>query len=175
MDMVCMPVVYERSFWSQLFFYMLIAMVTQCLTKKRKVNVSTEIISLGTSWYCCDIQKWWRLILIYFSDQTFSFQLNTILLFCFVFSKSSAGLQVRTPGICSWSHGSFMHLALYCIQFNTFWYTLLLLNLIIFKSLNLESSLRLDQVSYAFILQERSPQIGTWRRYLKIIEWMNES
>lgn len=170
-----MPVVYERSFWSQLFFYMLIAMVTQCLTKKRKVNVSTEIISLGTSWYCCDIQKWWRLILIYFSDQTFSFQLNTILLFCFVFSKSNAGLQVRTPGICSWSHGSFMHLALYCIQFNTFWYTLLLLNLIIFKSLNLESSLRLDQVSYAFILQERSPQIETWRRYLKIIEWMNES
>lgn len=156
-------------------------MVTQCLTKKRKINVSTEIISLGTSWYGCDIQKWWRLIRIYFSDQTFSFQLNTILLFCF--SKSSAGLQVRTPGICSWSHGSFMHLALYCIQFNTFWYTLLLLNLkillneiFILPPNNLESSLRLDQVSYAFILQERSPQIGTWRRHLiKIIEWMNES
>lgn len=93
--------------------------------KGKKINVCSEILSLGTYWHGCDMQKWWMPILKYFSEQTFYFQLDTVHLFCFVFGKSNIGLQVRTLGICCCSHCSFGHLVLYCTQFNALRYTLL--------------------------------------------------
>ena len=98
-------------------------------------------------------------ILKYFSDQTFSIK---HCIFLFVFGKLSTGLQVRTPGICTWSRYNFMHLALYCTQFNTFWCTLLFLDLIMQEfhlPNNIESLLRVENVHDAFLLQEGSLQI----------------
>lgn len=169
-----LPAIYKRTFQSQQLSYLLIEMVAPFLAKERKCFQRTNFSEDFMTWL-------WHAKMMDAHSEIFQwtdlyFQLDTVLLFCFVFGKN------QTLGCKSGLPGSVLRLtAILCIwHFIAFNLTLcgMLFYLIIQKIYlpnNIEISVRIDQVLECIHILEGSLQIWALRRHLiKIIEWTNE-